>query len=232
MPETRMIRMDPAEIPVSLEQVGRYAGGSRYALQPALEPVARNMRREALRLAVPAFAYAIHPVQPEPASDRLRLANGRSLPRLDPADPQPVQLVTTICTLGPQLEEDVARRSRDGQMLEALFLDAAGVALVEQVSLTAHQHMDRAARDRGLFAGCRRGPGNRTLALSMQQTLFDLIDADAIGVRLQPSGVMKPVKSVSFWVPWSEQPARKTEFEKCNNCAMTECHFRARSAMA
>lgn len=232
MPETRIVQMGPGEIPLSLEQVVRYAGGSRYALQPALEPVARNMRWEALRLAAPAFAYAIHPVRPEPASDRLRIANGRSLPRLDPTDPHPAQLVTTICTLGPQLEEEVERRSRDGQMLEALFLDAAGVALVEEISLAAHQYLARAARERGLFAGCRRGPGNRTLALSMQQTLFDLIDADAIGVRLQPSGVMKPVKSVSFWVPWSEQPPRKTEFEKCKNCAMTDCHFRARSAMA
>lgn len=226
-PETRRIRLDPSELNLTIEQVSRYAGGSGYALKPQLEPLAERMRQEAMRLCEPLFVYALYRVSREPGNDQLQLDNGKTLPLLDPSRKAPTAIFTAVCTLGPKLEEEVAHHSRQGRMLESLFLDAAGVALMEEVAVSVHRYADREARTHGLFAGCRRSPGSRTLALSMQKTLFAMVNADLIGVHLEESWVMCPVKSLSFWIPWNEEPGRQTDYEKCKNCHMIDCQFRA-----
>jgi hypothetical protein len=67
------------------------------------------------------------------------------------------------------------------------------------------------------------------MAMTDQPLLFGQVDADRIGVRLSESGMMIPVKSLSFWVDWQTAPSPASETYKCRRCTLKDCAFRAHS---
>jgi len=132
----------------------------------------------------PAFVYAICPIKGVDSERGARLQNGTFL-KLPPEeqDPDIVHLVTSVCTLGPDLEVKVSQLISQGNALQATLMDAAGVA--------------------------------------------QLIDATVIGVQINESGVMFPMKSLSFWVRWthSRRPNDRNR-HKCLACDLKGCAFR------
>jgi len=56
--------------------------------------------------------------------------------------------------------------------------------------------------------------------------IFKMTDAGAIGVRLNDSFMMQPVKSISFLTAMGPAPGRMPETDKCRQCSLTNCQFR------
>ena len=114
----------------------------------------------------------------------------------------------------------------EGDTLDGLFLDAAGVAFLEALSTKAYETLQKQAQERLLQSGCRMGPGYGKLDLSFQKQLFELVDASSIGVRLNESCMMSPAKSLSFVTKWTTSPMSESSRNKCASCALTNCPYR------
>jgi hypothetical protein len=127
---------------------------------------------------------------------------------------------------GRALEAEVGRLNLAGDPVSGLLLDAAGVALLEALAGGVMTHLTDAAQAEGLYAGNRYGPGCCGMPMMDQPLLFGQVDAARIGVRLTESGMMQPVKSLSFWVDWQTAPSEASATCKCRRCTLTDCAYR------
>ena len=228
MIETETIQIGIDQLRVSPGEVGRYAGGSRYKLDDRMKSLAEDMLEKARHLVKPVFTYAVHPAKSNESGVGPRLKSGIyvDVPE-EEKDPQTVALAPVVCTLGPGLEDETHRLMKDGELLTAMFLDAVGVAHLELLGHGARQHVKKKVAGRGLFTGCPFGPGYNDMPLDSQSQLFEHVDAGGIGVHLNDSGVMLPMKSISFWLRITrDKKAAEDHGYKCRNCDMENCLYR------
>ena len=223
----RIVHFVPETFTLKPEQVARYAGGSKYKMDSKMNDLALIMIDRATRLIAPAMVYAVHPVIALSLSGALVLKKGLSV-RLPPhqQDPQTRYLAAVICTIGPALEQTCRQLSKQGDLLHAVFLDGAGVALIEAVGERAHEFVSQQAREKGLFVGCRFAPGYGDMAMTEQFLLFNLVDGASIGVSLNKSMVMTPTKSISFFVRLTSEKTSSRDILKCQGCPAKDCKFR------
>ena len=133
------------------------------------------------------------------------------------------RVILLAATLGAE-PDLLQQRLRLADMGEAMILDAAGSAAVENVcdNLCA----DLAAEFAPRVLTDRFSPGYGDLPLSEQRWFFRLLDMTRrMGVTLTDSGLMLPQKTVTAFVGVSDRPQRKRE--GCGSCSLAEgCSFR------
>jgi cobalamin-dependent methionine synthase I len=129
-----------------------------------------------------------------------------------------------VVTVGEELSCLVEEAWRAGDPLTAWMLDAFGSWAAET---TAEVLMDclrsGLGPDESLTLRC--SPGYPGLDLSQQAAIFELVEANSIGVTLRPSCFMHPLKSISGLVgllpcPSGAQPS------PCSSCPELGCHRR------
>lgn len=226
--ESTVIRLNPDDLPISFDQVARYAGGARYRPDARQLRLAQKALKKARLLAKPVFVYRVHEVRSILQGGYAELGNGITFPLAsDEEECGTVKaLAFCICTIGSALEKAIGALLSAGDTLEGLFLDAAGVAFLDALSTRAYETLQSHARHHLLQAGCRFGPGYEGLALSYQSRLFALVDASAIGVRLNRSCVMSPAKSLSFVTAWTTSQHPPKSRSKCAACTLPHCPYR------
>lgn len=216
----------PQELEVSLSEVARYAGGSRYQLDSKMETLARSILNQAISLSRPAFGYAARKIFDTVPDKGFLIESNILIPSPPNIPSDTASIVSVICTIGPDLEEEIRSLNAKGMSLETLYLDASGVSLLEAVVQQAHGRISELARNTGLYCGCQWAPGHENTSLEDQKILFDLVDASAIGVQLMQSGVMYPFKSLSFWIPLTRHPVAPVNRNKCRHCSLKGCNYR------
>ena len=209
------------DLGVTPENVVRYAGGSHYRPDAERTRLAADILECSSALVQPAFVYAAHSFN---ALDAEKVVSFFLSP--EKLDAGIVSIAAIVCTIGAELENEVSKLMARGKALDAFFMDAAGVAILEALSDEAHLHLRKEAAKKGLFAGCRFGPGFENIPLSAQKSLLEFVNPELIGVRLKSSGVLFPLKSLSFWVMWTSQPPQDASTYKCQNCTLTNCAYR------
>lgn len=131
-----------------------------------------------------------------------------------------------VCTIGPALEEEVTRLSGRGDLLGAVVLDAVGSVAAEAVA----EHMNGAiaadASREGLRTSRRASPGYGDWDVREQASIFRLLPAERIGVRLSETCMMIPRKSISFAVHVARAPESLRCENSCENCGRTDCLYR------
>jgi len=178
-----------------------------------------DMIREARRLVRPRGVFELLPVE---------RAAGLGL---DPIEA--TRLVAGLVTIGEGIESRSTELLRAGAVTEALLLDAAGSAAVEEAAdrlgaLIAGEAPDETAgeRSRASQLSCRISPGYGKWPISAQRALFDLLPHDALGVELLPTMLMAPRKSVSFAM-WLGADARPIAgLSGCSRCGLESCRYR------
>ena len=210
-----------SDLRVTPENVARYVGGSRYRPDAERTRLAADILECASALVNPAFVYAAHSIN---TLDPEKVVSLFFPP--DKLDAGIVFIVAVVCTIGRELENETSKFMTQGKAMDALFLDAAGVAILEALSEKAYLHLKKEAAKKGLFASCRFGPGFENIPLSAQKSLLESVNPRLIGVRLKSSGVLFPLKSLSFWVMWTFQPPKDTSTYKCRNCTLNNCAYR------
>ena len=225
--QPKIVRFVPETFTLKPEQVARYAGGSRYKMDSKMNDLAMITIDRATDLIAPAMVYALHPVIALSLSGAFLLKNGLSV-TLPPhqQDPQTKYLAAVICTIGPALEQTCRELTKQGDLLHAVFLDAAGVSLIEAVGEQAHEIISQHAREKKLFVGCRFAPGYGGTPMTEQSLLFSLVHGTAIGVSLNKSMVMTPNKSISFFVRLTSEDTTSGNIVKCQSCEARDCKFR------
>ncbi len=224
-----IIRYAPTDLVVRPGQVARYFGGARYAPDPQTRERIAEAISKGGGLIRPAAALSLHRIRETTPGGDIVLAGGPVLAGgAGLCGPQSVYLAAVVGTLGPQLEEHCRELASRGDIYAATLMDAVGVALLDELGEKIHRDLTRRASDRGLCCGCRLGPGLNGFPVEAQHLIFQLADAAAIGVTLNDSLVMTPVKSISFLTPLGPGPGRPPG-AKCRDCRLKNCQFRQRT---
>jgi len=182
---------------------------------------AQDVIDEAQGLLAPAALYTILPVR-HFEHQQIVLENGASFSGslMARALAGATEVALTVCTIGSALEERMTALFAEGDAVRALAMEGAGVAAVRQVANTVGVQICDAATARGLNVGMRASPGQEGWAIQQQRVLFGLIPAEEIGVRLTPSCLMLPRKSVSFAMGLG--PEMRADAVPCDFCSKRE----------
>ena len=196
----------------------------------SLLEAAQGILDEAHALLAPAAVYTIRPVRAF-EHEQVTLDDGAtfggSLVARALAGAREAALV--VCTIGPALEERMSALFEEGDALRAVTLEGAGIAAIRQVSTLVGVRLCDEASARGLSVGMRANPGQEGWPIQQQRVLFGLVPAQEISVRLTPSYLMLPRKSVSFVVGLG--PSMRADAVPCDFCSKRErCQWRRTKA--
>ncbi|MDZ4164550.1 MAG: hypothetical protein U1C55_05435, partial [Smithellaceae bacterium] len=209
-----VLRFPPAAVTANLPEVARYAGGSRYRPDEKTRKVIAEILSLASQLIRPGAVYRLHRISSLDEEGRAELAG--SLRIQLPAGiglNEKSLLGAVVITLGAALEEEVSTLNERGEIVRALYLDAAGSALLQGLDALVEGELKKEADKRGLNLVCRQGPGLNHVSLELQRDLFQLVDPAPLGVTLSEQLVIRPAKSVSFFVFLSDSPHRREKYD-------------------
>lgn len=189
---------------------------------------ARRMMREEGLLA-PAWAFRIHPVRAIRGNDvelggtRLHAAALASL------FPCVTSVAAAACTLGPALEARVAslfasrqRVSGEHARVMAIALDELASERLFRLCDQLHARIARAAKREGLRAGLPEHPGDPGVALDVQAEVLALAGIEPGAITANSSGMLRPVKSLSFLTALGAGLAHRDSTPRCARCASRE----------
>jgi hypothetical protein len=205
--------------------------GPNAALRPEIDRLVEKTLHEAsvLKLLRAALAYDIYQVIKIEGEDcHLEggaVFHGFTLPRLLP---RARALAVAVATIGPELEAKVSTCFKEGQRLQGLIYDAAGSEICENMRFAIREIIIREAEQRGFTASSPLSPGGPGWPLSEQFTLFNMVPAAAIGVRLTATAMMVPRKSTSFVFGLGAEMPTWSPSERCDMCPRgATCHYRS-----
>jgi hypothetical protein len=151
--------------------------------------------------------------------------SGRMLPHLMEGAEGAVFLVATA---GDAVGSRVSELFAGDRPVEAIVLDAAGSAIAMNVQSKAVTEIADERKGAGFLVGPCLVPGNEYWDLEGQRTIFDVLPAGEIGVRLLDSLQMDPQKSQSAMVPFGAklQILDDPTSSPCSRCKATRCPMR------
>jgi hypothetical protein len=135
-------------------------------------------------------------------------------------------------TLGPAIDADVRERFGEGDAALGCVLDAfASCAASRVADLTARAFL-QSADGSPAHSALPYSPGYCGWDVTGQRSLFARVRPEEIGVVLNRSCLMQPIKSVSgaIVVGHSEIHRFDPEFPFCSTCITRECRRRMRAA--
>jgi len=142
LPDSGSGYFKPEELEIPLSEVARYAGGSRYRMDSKMEAVAQSLLQRAKLLSRPAFEFSIRTTIDTVPGKGILIEKEVLIPVPTNVPQELTHIFTVVCTIGPKLEEEVGSLNAKGEHLNGLYLDASGVALLED---TAQKAMNRFA---------------------------------------------------------------------------------------
>lgn len=125
-------------------------------------------------------------------------------------------------TLGKDIDREISLKQGD-LMLHAYLLDVAGSVLAEHFAEQVDRHISEMLMSEGYQSTARFSPGYCDWELREgQNNIFKFLRPDAIGLKINSSGLMIPRKSVSAAMIGAQAIPYKTPCRFCNN----ECDYR------
>lgn len=115
-----------------------------------------------------------------------------------------------LCTIGPELEQEIKNLMEKNEMTRALILDALGSEAAEEVAIQSDRILAEKAREMNLWPSKRYSPGYGKWDIKEQRFIFGLLPAADIGVRLTESCMMVPRKSISFRINFYKEQKLST----------------------
>jgi len=189
-------------IEVDVDQILRAQGADPEKLrarQPRAVELAERALREGSRVMEPRVLCRELAVQGV-LHERIRLSGGGELrgglvaQQLGAAE----RIVVIVATLGEKLDAlSTEMQTRDISF--ALALDGFGTAAIEALSMSICRHFGEVAEREGMHSSLPFSPGMAEWDLQTgQRGIFGLLDSASIGLRLSPSFLMIPQKSLSL----------------------------------
>jgi hypothetical protein len=192
----------------------------------ALVAIAEQALAEARSLLAPAVVYRVAEVEGQ-RHERVTLAGGMRLSGALVAEHLggAQRVAIALCTVGAALEDRATAVMEDDPSL-GLALDGCGSAAAEALANRACHFFETLAGEAGEKTTIPLSPGMVGWPVEVgQPELMALIDADAIGVSVFPSGMMHPRKSVSFVVGMGAQVS--SGGRTCDFCNLREtCSYK------
>jgi hypothetical protein len=213
---------------IDVDQVLRGQGADPAAIRqrsPNLVDLAECAIEDGTPLLKPELLYRRLKVD-DVIHDRIRLEDGGELrskllvEHLAPAS----EVIVILCTIGSDLEDKISHVMTT-DLIYALALDGLGSAGVEALANAACRQFEIEAEEQHLEATIPLSPGMIDWSVEEgQPQIFDLLPVVEIGVKLTPSWVMMPRKSLSMVMGIGEQLTQSGT--TCDYCNMREtCRY-------
>jgi hypothetical protein len=181
-------------------------------------------------LIAPAACWDRFPVQAIEGS-RVGLANGQTLNGdgvLGKFVERATEIGILICTIGPQVDEQIMAHQRGDQMFKGMLLHELAAWAVDMVCQEALKEITDEVKAQGLHSGAPISPGQSGWMVQDQSVLFALVDAAQIDVSLSRTCVMYPVKSLSMVIGIGPEPVGPAVDGKvpCDFCSLSDrCQY-------
>jgi len=135
----------------------------------------------------------------------------------------PESIICFAVTLGQNLDDRI-RETQGRSMAQAFFMDAAGSAIVEIFASQAETRLQTLLSQKHLVATRKFSPGYCDWdLLPGQEAVQQFLDLQRIGIRMLPSGMMIPEKTITAVM----LAARGAKFKTpCPFCDKTDCPHR------
>lgn len=219
------------DIPLRLgvDEVLRAEGADPASLRargPSFVALAEQALREGLPLVRTAVLYQLLPVE-RCLHSRVVLGGNGVLtgPLVAQHLARASQVAVVVCTIGPDLEKQAARVMAS-DLPYGLALDAVGSAAVEALAAAACHLLEAQAERNGFQATPLLSPGMVGWPVDEgQREIARLVDAKEIGVTFLPTGMMVPLKSLSFVMGFGTEVLKGGR--PCDYCSVRErCRYR------
>ena len=139
------------------------------------------------------------------------------------------QVLVTVATIGPALEQQVHDLNSEGQTLKAYMLDNAGVLALGAIGEAVRCLAEEAASERGWGVSLGLSPGSLVgWPLRGQRELCGLLPLESVGVVLNPHCVLEPHKSTSSLIGMGSGYEAKKVGSACKYCALQKTCWRRR----
>jgi len=132
-----------------------------------------------------------------------------------------------VCTAGEEIGIRSRNAMKEGDLLEGYIYDVIGSEAVEAVADLMQDDMEAEMELSGNKITNRFSPGYCGWDVAEQHKLFSLITDNYCGIRLNPSALMNPVKSVSGIIGIGENVKRLPY--TCKLCDMKDCIYRRKA---
>lgn len=206
--------------------------GDRYARlleRPWLREQFEAVMEEVQSVLHPAACYELFPID-SLLHERVILADGTRIgggPVVEVVRGAEV-LILAVCTVGPEVDAHIKRHQQAGGLFQMMILDELaswGVDQIRQGLFADLRESLKAERDWRVSAVL--SPGESAWTVADQATIFRLLDASAIGVALNDSMLMTPLKSLSMLMGAGSQPMGVEGLTNCDFCSIKEtCRYR------
>ena len=214
------VRVLPSEVLRMMGRPGRASPDQKYL------DLVNRFTSETASLVRPKGVYTIRTVQCM-TDQELALEGG---PRfhgpvagfLEPA----TRIAVSVVTIGPDLERLSRRSMSEGNLLEGFILDAIGSAAVDAAADMMIEFLRRHEMGSQEELTPPFSPGYCGMSVREQESLFEFVDAGAIGVSLTESCFMQPLKSISALIGIGEAQRIVARGSPCQWCDLTQCKMR------
>lgn len=137
--------------------------------------------------------------------------------------------ILAIVTISNELEEKISELLAEGSLSQGVILDAIASQAAEDLAEKVYQLIIKEHKElvTNKQYTKRFSPGYCRWELAEgQKMIFDLLPAKAINVRLSPSMLMIPRKSVSFAINIGRKVEEGLGEKECCSCDMNNCEYR------
>ncbi len=154
---------------------------------------------------------------------------------VDEIFPRAGRLALFALTLGPVISDRITSLFREGDFALGYMLDSVASVMAEQVADRVEAHFEEALERNGLpersRAVMRYSPGYCGWDLSGQRSLFQFLDPGRIGITINESCLMTPMKSVSGVMIAGEPEIHyfENDYRFCRECRTKTCRGRIRA---
>jgi hypothetical protein len=214
---------------LDIKQVLRRQGIAKNHVRPGMLALAQELVHVAeIHLLKPLAAYNIYPVV-EVTHDEIHLNDFTVIKGglLSSVLKQATELVTVVCTIGAELEQQVTAYLAENEVLKGVLLDSIGSAAVDSTLREFGKLIANEAVSRGYNTSRPLSPGIPGFPLSEQQRLLELSGAREVGVSLTSSVVMKPRKSISAVIGVGPDMPIWKPTDTCKSCNLKNtCSYR------
>ena len=128
-----------------------------------------------------------------------------------------------LCTAGEEIGIRSRKAMQERDLLRGYIFDVIGSEIVEVATDLMQNELEKTVISSGRKITNRYSPGYCGWDVAEQHKLFQLIPDNSCGIRLTPSALMDPVKSVSGFIGIGEHV--KSNPYTCKMCDMKNCIY-------
>ncbi|MCP4763799.1 MAG: hypothetical protein GY870_18655 [archaeon] len=139
------------------------------------------------------------------------------------------ELVLGVCTIGSAVGCEIKKYMNANQIFRGILLDSFGSWAVDAVRKNFHEWIKKEFHIKeGFRTSTMLCPGDYKWSVEDQKIVFDLLgeEASQIGVNLNESMMMAPIKSLSFIMGVGPNPLGRETDTHCDYCGQKDkCRY-------